>query len=71
MPINTDQCGNSSGHSSMSTEVCPPGEVSSKFQIIKVKTQASLLGERLESLDKNLNSCGLPPRPELEAAGTT
>ena len=55
----------------MSTEVSPPGEVSNKFQIFKVKTQASLLGERLESLDKNLNSCGLPPQPELEATGTT
>lgn len=29
--------------------------------------QANLLGERLESLDKSLSSCGLPPRPELEA----
>ena len=36
-----------------------------------ISTQANLLGERLESLDKNLSSCGLPPPPGPEATGTT
>ena len=74
MPVNTEQCGTSPGNGPMSPEVGPPGELSKKklFKICKVQTQASLLDERLGSLDQNLSSCGLPPLlPEPEATGTT